>query len=575
MSLRFEQHLAHPNPSIFRQLLSILIPNRLLSFKPVTQSRSFAFSPPPRAPIDLRLPSFDRDCLRVLVKPLRLEIRLEEGYWSVLSYSSGLCSCPIACRVSSPRRARQTVRKTACLKALHSAHRTVYTVYPPARHALRYPLSCETLPPPTLLPSIIFFTSPNLVLSLLAGHHSTRLFAAHLYIPFVLRSAHRRRRCHRPACLLEHRVQPQVHPPHSIFYSASSRPIFTFLISFDSPLSCASNGAYCGGIQSVLKLPPAFEVFMPATDAADQADAREYEQMLRYYVYSGRAPQDKLDWFLALPKRVRRSRRLIGEALGPYDEAREREQEDQERRMAAELEETLRLAAIRACPRDLSCLTRGEAAWGGVGRRKKRCRAFRIIGKAYIRQLPPAVASLAPVFALDVPVSPSNDSSTSSPESTPPSSPRPATPDGLREAAFSCVGLLASSAGVNGYGQNTPRPLPQPPTQVLRRPPSPIPPPEPRLEYEGETIIDGQPVDCRLASLMAMGCWEGCKWRSPPSLRRTAQSILDTDALQPGMIDCLISIFFPQGLDDWSLARPRLVYLKDFVLGWYALAPDS
>ncbi|KAG8710058.1 hypothetical protein FRC08_017682 [Ceratobasidium sp. 394] len=267
---------------------------------------------------------------------------------------------------------------------------------------------------------------------------------------------------------------------------------------------------------------------MPAADPADQQAARDFEQSLRYDVFSGRAPQAKLDWFLALPKRVRRSRRLIDEALGPLKAAEERAKEELVRRQTDEFLRNLRLTALRQQPQDLSCLRSDGAPWAGIGRRKKRCRAFRATGQAYVLHQTLATPSAAPVFTLDhAPDIPS----------------RPATPPGLREAAFGCVGLLASASGVNAYGHNTPYPMPPLPTRIIRRPPSPLPPPKPQLAYEGETIIDGQLVDCYLAYVMAMGRWEGCKWGSQQSLREAAQSVADTDELQPRVLDNLINIF--------------------------------
>ncbi|KAG9091649.1 hypothetical protein FS749_016371, partial [Ceratobasidium sp. UAMH 11750] len=226
-----------------------------------------------------------------------------------------------------------------------------------------------------------------------------------------------------------------------------------------------------------------------------------------------------------------------------------------------------RLARAKTQPRNLECLRAPDpAAWNGLGRRKRRSRAFEEIGHAFntrqrLAGIPPPVQS-TPVDIQTL-------------HTSPPAVPsRPATPPGLREAVFGCVGLLASASGVNAYGHNTPYPMPPLPTRVIRQPPSPLPPPQPQLAYEGETIINGQPVDCYLAYVMTMGRWEGCKWGRPQSLRQAAQSVLDTDELQPGVLDALIDIFFPHGLGDWSQARPKLLYLKDFVLGWYALAPE-
>ncbi|QRV92760.1 hypothetical protein RhiJN_20778 [Ceratobasidium sp. AG-Ba] len=289
---------------------------------------------------------------------------------------------------------------------------------------------------------------------------------------------------------------------------------------------------------------------MPAADPVDQRAAREYEEMLRYYVYSGQAPQSKLDWFQGLPKRVRRSRRLIDEALGS-------------------LERILRLAAAQAQPRDLSCLMGDGNAWHGIGRRKKRCRVFCAIGRAYVRQTHASSGHShdAPILTVEAATPPS-------PPPTPDAPTQPVTPEGLREAAFSCLGLLATASGVNAYGTNTPCPMPPVPPRIIRRPLSPVPPPEPQPAYDGETVVDGVDVDWRLAYVIARGRHERFPHRPTVSLHEAAKNVLDTDLLYPGALDYLSALFFPYGFDDWTLARPRFMYLADFCAGWYALAPD-
>ncbi|KAG9079951.1 hypothetical protein FRC06_007263 [Ceratobasidium sp. 370] len=205
-------------------------------------------------------------------------------------------------------------------------------------------------------------------------------------------------------------------------------------------------------------------------------------------------------------------------------------------------------------------------AWNGLGRRKKRCRTFESVGRAFNTRQRVAETTHTPKSA-PVDVQALHTSLPAAPT-------RPPTPPGLREAVFSCVGLLASASGVNAYGHNTPCPMPPPPCRVIRRPMSPVPPPDPWPAYDDETVIGDQAVDYRLAYLMAMGRWEGCRSRRPPSLRQSAQTVVDMESLQPGMLSWLMEVFLPHGLDDWSLARRRLIYVKEFVLGWYALAPD-
>ncbi|KAF8600301.1 hypothetical protein BDV93DRAFT_511052 [Ceratobasidium sp. AG-I] len=313
---------------------------------------------------------------------------------------------------------------------------------------------------------------------------------------------------------------------------------------------------------------------MPARDPDDQAAAREFEQMLRYYVYSGRSPQSKLDWFLQLPKRVRRSRALIGEALGPFEEEQERKREARERHLAEELERTIRLQALRTQPRDLASLhIEGTRPWTGLGRRKKRCRVFELTGRAYaVRQR----CSPPPASTVPVPTIPETTRvSCSAQTEADPVPTRPTTPEGLRVAVRAAGYLPLVANGPASYGLNTPSdptPPPSPPTRVVtrvvRRPPSPVEPPLPYPVTPGETVIDGVEVDWRLAYIVALGRHKGCPWARPITLRQAAQDILDTEEMQPGAISCLLDLFFPHGLDDWSLARPKLLYLLDVCRGW-------
>ncbi|KAG9082925.1 hypothetical protein FS749_006461 [Ceratobasidium sp. UAMH 11750] len=175
---------------------------------------------------------------------------------------------------------------------------------------------------------------------------------------------------------------------------------------------------------------------MPAADPDDQRAARDFEQSLRYDVFSGWARQAKLDWFLALPKCIQWSRRLIDEALGPLKAAKERAKEESVRQQNNKFLHTLRLAALRQQPRDLSCLRGDATPWAGIGHRKKRCRAFRATGQAYVLHQTLVAPPAAPVFTLncvhDVPS-------------------RPVTPPGLREASQSvatCSGSEFLAQGV-------------------------------------------------------------------------------------------------------------------------------
>ncbi|QRW13996.1 hypothetical protein RhiLY_12995 [Ceratobasidium sp. AG-Ba] len=277
---------------------------------------------------------------------------------------------------------------------------------------------------------------------------------------------------------------------------------------------------------------------------------------------------------MAFPKRIRRSRRLLDAAVAESLVLLEYVWADWERAQLAEQERKQRLVCAKALPRDLECLRAPDPkAWNGLGRRKNCCRTFEAIGRAYTagqRHSPPSPTPEQPpvVACLSVDVE-----SPSSPLYGMPDAPTPPpTPEGLREAAFSCVGLLASASGVNAYGHNTPCPMPEPPARIICCPPLFVHPPSSEPLYEDEMVINEQAVDHRLAYLVALGRWEACKWAPPPSLREAAKDIIRAEGLQPGALSYLLELFFPHGLEDWSLARPKLLYLKDLVLGWYAVA---
>ncbi|KAG9073644.1 hypothetical protein FS749_014838 [Ceratobasidium sp. UAMH 11750] len=306
---------------------------------------------------------------------------------------------------------------------------------------------------------------------------------------------------------------------------------------------------------------------MPAEDPADQQAARDFESSLREAVAQLERPPIELNWFSALPKRVRRSARLLKVAEADARVLLEHVRADWVKTRQAEREQAERLARAKALPRDLECLRAPDpAAWNGLGRRKKRCRAFEGVGRAFnTRQRAAGTTSPAQQTLVDI------QTVQTSPLTVPD---RPPTPPGLREAAFGCVGLLASASGVNAYGHNTPYPMPPLPTRVVRRPPSPVPPPKPHPAYEGETTIGGVEVDWRIAYIIALGRHARYPHRPPSTLRKAAENVLDAELLHPGVLTCLSELFFPHGFDDWTLARPRLLYILDFCSGWFALAPE-
>ncbi|KAG8745281.1 hypothetical protein FRC12_014583 [Ceratobasidium sp. 428] len=361
---------------------------------------------------------------------------------------------------------------------------------------------------------------------------------------------------------------------------------------------------------------------MPAADPLDQQAARAFEQDLRYYVVSGRAPQSKLDWFEALPKRIRRSQRLIDEALGPVEAAATRAREELAKRKAEDFTRHLQMVAVQsqprdllcpqgkaaadiqretqltpptnlalldiehnpwaeprteACdtsdvsttttqrvelcpvqPRDLSCLRGDAKPWMGIGRRKKRCRAFHAIGQAYLlrrKLVPPAV--VASVFTL---------------EQEPEVLPRPDTPPDLREAAWH---LSYSIHGVYGpftpdvHSLASPEPEPEPKPSLQRPLYPPTPPPIEQIPIPpGELNVFGHDVDPYFAYVVMRGhC--AIAPQASHSLRDAAVLIMGAQLIVPGVLDQLASVLFPGGIHDFDSGVEPHDAVRDFCRGWY------
>jgi hypothetical protein len=125
---------------------------------------------------------------------------------------------------------------------------------------------------------------------------------------------------------------------------------------------------------------------MPAADPEDQQAARAIEASLREAVKQLERPPIELDWFMALPKRVRRSGKLLEAAQVEARVLLEHGRHTWAKERKAEVAREARLAELRAQPRDLGCLRSPGSpggAWQGIGRRKKRCRAFNAVGRAF------------------------------------------------------------------------------------------------------------------------------------------------------------------------------------------------
>ncbi|KAG8747477.1 hypothetical protein FRC12_014056 [Ceratobasidium sp. 428] len=327
---------------------------------------------------------------------------------------------------------------------------------------------------------------------------------------------------------------------------------------------------------------------MPPADPDDQRDAREFERSLREDVLAGRADPAQLAWFVALPKRVRRSLKLIvetakrdkaelerrstskvpGEQGGPQFTLPTRSSlSDIEHNPWAEPNPRTDSPCMPAhrddpsvtivhCagpplvqPRDLSCLTGGGNAWAGIGRRKKRCRAFCAIGRAYVRHQSVSSPSPAPVFTVDTPSHPY---------------PRPATPPGLRESLYSCVGLLPVANGPATYGLNTPA------AAQVRQPPAVLPPFEQLVIQPSDLAVYNRRVNARFAYVIARGRQAmGCQSRQ--LLRDAAVDIVNAGCIVPGMLGQLASVLYPDGMSDLTLGTEPHIALLYFCRGWYEL----
>ncbi|KAG8683432.1 hypothetical protein FRC09_016082 [Ceratobasidium sp. 395] len=315
---------------------------------------------------------------------------------------------------------------------------------------------------------------------------------------------------------------------------------------------------------------------MPANDPADQQAARIIESSLREAVERFERPPIELEWFLAMPKRIRRSAQLIEDAQAECRVLLEHVRSEWARTRRIEREREERLAHAKTTPRDLECLRAPDpAAWNGLGRKKKRGRAFEAIGRAYTtrRQLDPhiPVADTAPAArpaSLDDPADAFllHPSSCHVPK-------RPPTPPGLREAMYNVPHLLGQANGTDDcdYGCPTPRKPTPPPS-----PPPRVPSPEfPRhaTRQPGDFRVRELEIDPDLAYVVAQGRHAR---RAQPgySAQRAAVDIYRAEKDFPGALDYLVKLLFPAGLGYYSdMARSSgMEPLVDFVHGWFDLA---
>ncbi|QRV79957.1 hypothetical protein RhiJN_07972 [Ceratobasidium sp. AG-Ba] len=185
---------------------------------------------------------------------------------------------------------------------------------------------------------------------------------------------------------------------------------------------------------------PVLAAFMPAADPGNQQAARSIEKSLRDAVFRQERPPIELTWFEALPKRVRRSAALIEAAQADSQVLLEHVQAEWSKTRQSELEREERLKKARAQPRDFEVLRAPDpTAWQGLGRRKKRCRAFESVGRAYnTRQRLPGSGSTSNTQPTDMFLL--HPSSCYVPKRSP-------TPPGLRDAIRNVPGLIHAAIG--------------------------------------------------------------------------------------------------------------------------------
>ncbi|KAG8704500.1 hypothetical protein FRC11_009827 [Ceratobasidium sp. 423] len=272
---------------------------------------------------------------------------------------------------------------------------------------------------------------------------------------------------------------------------------------------------------------------MPAADPADQQAARAFEAELRAAVQRWERSPAELAWFSALPKRIRRSGRLLEaaqlEAQVLLDHARDSWAKERKREATREA----RLTELRTQPRDLDCLRLPDSsggAWQGIGRRKKRCRAFNAVGRAFNARK--QVQSFQPKGAFTSPAGAPIDIMMADAYLT--------TPPGLREAVEQ---LVVSVRKVPPYSRWRHWEIfsPNPDYRATPRPATPLPVPTPKYPHSPEPGVFhclGLDVNPQVAWLVARGRHQ---W-SPThayTMRDAVFEVADAEINFPGVLDTL------------------------------------
>ncbi|QRW09329.1 hypothetical protein RhiLY_08328 [Ceratobasidium sp. AG-Ba] len=302
---------------------------------------------------------------------------------------------------------------------------------------------------------------------------------------------------------------------------------------------------------------------MPAADSTDQQAARAIEASLRDAVNRLERPPVELEWFSGLPKRVRRSGQLVEAAFVEAKVLLNHIQADWTRARQIEWERKERLAKARAQPRDIDCLRAPDPmAWNGLGRRKKRCRAFEAVGKAYTtRQHISRLAPAASQTRVEV-------QAVESPGFDAPS--RPSSPPGLRQFVRNIPGLMEranSPADGRDYGWPSPvePSLPSTPSSTRSEVSAPA---YPYSLTSRDLAVQGVEIDRDMAYVVA----RGRHGRMPCDhymVQEAAVDIYLAEARVPGLLESVARALFPNGnMRDTS----GLEAVLDLVHGWYLLS---
>ncbi|QRV77131.1 hypothetical protein RhiJN_05146 [Ceratobasidium sp. AG-Ba] len=278
-------------------------------------------------------------------------------------------------------------------------------------------------------------------------------------------------------------------------------------------------------------------------------------------------PPIELEWFVALPKRVRRSAQLIEAAKTDSRVLLKHVRSKWSKTRRIELEREERLRKAQAQPRNLEALRAPEpTAWHGLGRRKKRSRAFESIGRTYNTRW--QISGSEPVVSTQ----PDNmfllhPSSCHVPKRAP-------TPVGLHESIRNVPGLIYIS---NGPANAADYGLPTPCSPHLPSPEPCIPPPAfPYDPQPGEFCVQGQEVNPDLAYIVAYGRHS----RAPQvgySALQAAVDICQVEQHFPDAMGYLERLLFPGGASKYSQMVDSLGMdpWLDFVFGWYEISRQA